>query len=377
MTPPSRSLDASTRALASAILVVAVVTAAVRGSNVRAASEPGTSTFADEIARLSEPDGFFDTDNLISNERTYLHAVDALRARKVSGGVYIGVGPDQNFSYIAQIRPARAYIVDIRRDNLLAHLLFKAVFELSPTRIEYLTRLFGRPPPAQLAGWESADVESLAAYVDETPVDDIRVEAVQAEIAAQLTRFGVPLSEAHRATIARFHRTFISQGLSLRFHSLGRPPRPHYPTYRELLVGTDQEGTPASYLADRTAYQFVRSLQQRDLIVPVVGDLAGDHTLRALAELLAGRGEQVSAFYTSNVEFYLFQRGRAGAYLANLAALPRGDGGVAIRSVFGRMGQPMARGRSYSYSVPVVQGLDDLVDGFATGRYRSYWDLVR
>ena len=82
------------------------------------------------MAQLSERGGYFDTDNLISNEKSYLHVIPALRDGGVTGGAYIGVGPDQNFSYIAQVRPAIAFIVDIRRDNLLLHLLFKALFSI-------------------------------------------------------------------------------------------------------------------------------------------------------------------------------------------------------------------------------------------------------
>ena len=81
------------------------------------------ATFAARIAQLSEPGGYFDTDNLISNERSYLHVAPALRNPSLRGGAYVGVGPDQNFSYIAQIRPSIAFIVDLRRDNLLLHLL--------------------------------------------------------------------------------------------------------------------------------------------------------------------------------------------------------------------------------------------------------------
>src|SRR5262252_6651083 len=84
------------------------------------------SEFARLIERLSEPNGYFDTDNLISNEASYLHVIGKLRRMQVTGGAYLGVGPDQNFSYIAQIRPRIAFIVDIRRDNLVEHLLFKA-----------------------------------------------------------------------------------------------------------------------------------------------------------------------------------------------------------------------------------------------------------
>src|SRR5437868_10987621 len=116
------------------------------------------STFAARIAELSEPGGFFDTDNLISNERSYLHVVPALRESGMSGGAYIGVGPDQNFSYIAQAKPAIAFIVDLRRDNLLLHLLFKALFSMAETRLDYLSLLFGRPRPTPSGDWRAADL---------------------------------------------------------------------------------------------------------------------------------------------------------------------------------------------------------------------------
>ncbi|HEX6070025.1 MAG TPA: hypothetical protein VFZ18_09375, partial [Longimicrobiaceae bacterium] len=58
------------------------------------------TSFAAVVARLSEPGGYFDTDNLISNESSYLHVMEGLRRLGVRGGAYLGVGPDQNFSYI-------------------------------------------------------------------------------------------------------------------------------------------------------------------------------------------------------------------------------------------------------------------------------------
>ena len=64
--------------------------------------------FAALSARLSEPGGYFDSDNLISNETSYLHVMAKLKEIGVSGGVYVGVGPDQSFSYIAKIRPRMA-----------------------------------------------------------------------------------------------------------------------------------------------------------------------------------------------------------------------------------------------------------------------------
>src|SRR3954453_7599613 len=73
------------------------------------------------IEKWSEPEGYFDSDNFISNETSYLHVIDDLRQRVKPGGIYIGVGPDQNLSYIAHTRPALAVITDIRRQNMLEH----------------------------------------------------------------------------------------------------------------------------------------------------------------------------------------------------------------------------------------------------------------
>ena len=80
------------------------------------------------MARTSEPGGYFDSDNIITNEGSYLQVASQLARVHTHGGVYIGVGPDQNFSYVALVRPAIAFMIDIRRDNLLEHLLFKSLF---------------------------------------------------------------------------------------------------------------------------------------------------------------------------------------------------------------------------------------------------------
>ena len=63
------------------------------------------------------------------------------------GGIYLGVGPDQNFSYIVHTKPTLAIITDIRRQNMLEHLWYKALFALSNTRAEYLSLLVSRETP--------------------------------------------------------------------------------------------------------------------------------------------------------------------------------------------------------------------------------------
>ena len=325
--------------------------------------------FATLVASLSEPGGYFDTDNLISNEASYLHAVGPLERLSVRGGAYLGVGPDQNFSYIAKIRPGVAFLLDIRRDNLLEHLLFKALFALGPTRVEYLAVLLGRPPPDRPADWTPRGVEDLVAWVDRTLPDTASRVRARTLVDSTVLAFGVPLSDEDRATIATFHETFIRDGLDLRFETFGRAPAWYYPTYRTLLTERDLAGRQASYLAREADYAFLRDLQARDRVIPVVGDFAGPHALRAIGDYLRAQGEQVSAFYTSNVEFYLFREGSFARFADNVVQLPRSPRAVIIRSLFlssFSAGHPQAV-PGYA-SVQLVQPMEDLA---GAGSYRE------
>jgi hypothetical protein len=334
------------------------------------------SAFAALSSSLSAEGGYFDTDNLISNEASYLHVLGPLRERGVRGGVYVGVGPDQNFSYMAEVRPRMAFVVDIRRDNLLHQLLFKALFEAAPTRAEYLSLLFGRSLPERPEAWHDAGVEELLRRVDERPGSDETRARAAAAVDSLLSTFGFALDASARETIVRFHREFMIAGPDLRFRSFGRAPRPYYPTLRQLLGERDLTGRRVSYLADRERYLYVRELQTRNLVVPVVGDLAGDRALPALAEWLEERGEAVTLLYTSNVEFYLFRDGTFGRFARNVQGLPRAPGAVLVRSYF-----PSFRGRHPHavegyWSTQTLQTLDSFVQTVEGGGFPGYWELV-
>ena len=320
-----------------AFLIVCGLSIALVG--VRGVEPPAAGTFAGDIARLSEPSGAFDADNLVSNERSYLEIAPALAARRREGGAYIGVGPDQNFSYIARVRPSVAYVIDIRRDNLLLHLLFKALFAQARTRAEYLCFLTGRPVPYGTERWRSAGVDELVAYVDQSTPWPEGVDALRRRLDQTIAGFGVPLSRVDLDTIARFHRTFITEGLDLVFSSHGHAgrryfPASRYPTLRELLTARDADGRQWSYLASEDDFQFVKALQARDAMIPVVGDVSGPHALKAIGAAVAARGERVSAFYVSNVETYLESDSAVSRFIDNLSRLPRDEGSVMIRSVF-------------------------------------------
>ena len=332
------------------------------------------TTFAGTVARLSEPPGYFDSDNLISNETSYLHAVSHLRSGHVSGGAYIGVGPDQNFSYIAAIRPAVAFMIDIRRDNMLMHLMFKALFQRSVNRLDYLARWTGRITPADVRAWDGAPIDSILVRVDSLPVDSSGAETDS--LIATVGGYGIPFVMVDTATIRRFHNEFVRQGLDLRFTSTGRAPRFYYPTLRQLILERDLEGNRASYLATEESWRFLKDLEARDRVIPVTGDLAGSKAFRSISREIAVRKLRVSALYVSNVEMYLWRDGSFRTFAENAVDLPRDEHSVIIRSFFGGgFGQSHPLNQPDHVSTQLVQTLDDFARRKEAG-WSSYWELV-
>ena len=331
------------------------------------------SSFAALSARLSEPGGFFDTDNLISNEDSYLHAITTLERLEVHGGAYLGVGPDQNFSYIAAVRPQIAFIIDIRRDNLLEHLLYQAVFALSRNRLEFLCLLFGKVPPPHTEAWVAKDITDLLGYIDAAGADST---AALARVGRRVAGLGIALTSADRSTIAGFHRIFFSRGPALRMTTFNRPERTDYPDYRRLLLETDRTGRRASYLTAETAFRTVKDLEDRNLVVPVVGDFAGPKAITLIAQYLRSHDAVTSVFYTSNVEQYLVQDGLMDRFRRNVEQLPRGASSVIVRSYF-PYGRPHPQWVSGYLTVQLVQRMDRFLAAQPeSGGYQSYYDLV-
>jgi hypothetical protein len=358
------------------VLLLAQAGCASGGGADPAAPAPSSlepAEFGALVTRLSEPGGFFPSDNFVSNELSYLHVLGGVRRLDVSGGAYVGVGPDQSFSYITAVRPEIAFIIDIRRDNLLQHLLYKAAFRNARNRLEYLTFLLGKPVPEHSAAWDTASIEDIVRKIDTIPSDAetfakngrITLEAAAAS--------GIPLDVQDTANLARIHRAFYQMGLEIRYSNRGRFGFGGYPTWRQLIFETDLDGNRLSYLASEEGFRFVQDLERRNLVIPVVGDLSGTHALRAIGDELRRRGLTVSALYTSNVEQYLFQQGGFPRVAENVASLPLVPNSVVIRSYF-RGRHPM-NVPGYS-STQLLGMLDEFISEAPTGGYRSYTDLV-
>src|SRR5262252_617155 len=149
------------------LLILAAATIPWTHEQPRAATnlEVSIEQFGRYIEQWSEPEGYFDSDNFISNETSYLHVIDQLQKQVKPGGIYIGVGPDQNFSYIVHARPMLAIVTDIRRQNMLEHLWYKALFALASNRIEYLSLMTSREVPGIKAG---STLEQILHAVEES-----------------------------------------------------------------------------------------------------------------------------------------------------------------------------------------------------------------
>ena len=299
--------------------------------------------------RISEPDGFFrsnsgSTDNLLSNESMVSTVAAELAERTTAPGVYLGVGPEQNFTYIAAMRPRIAFIMDIRRGNLHLHLMYKAIFEMSPTRADFVSRLFNRKRPAGLTSTSTAS-DLMNAYFRATPDNEAAFTANLKAILDLLTKtHGFRLDEDDLAGIEYVYRSFYKFGPELHYTSSigGRTGV----NYGALMSSRDSAtGGERSYLASENNFAIVKSLESRNLIVPIVGDFAGPKALRAVGGFLREHGATVTAFYVSNVEDYLQRNGVWPQFCANVSTMPIDTMSIFIRPNGGRNASfvPIAR----------------------------------
>ena len=362
------------KALEWSVFVLAVALglgiAAARFSSPPADSISGAE-FTRIIQEFSEPGGYFQSDNLISNEEGYLTIIDKMQELGASGGAYIGVGPEQNFTYIARIRPKIAFIIDIRRQAMVQQLMYKALFHMSKNRTEFLARLLSRPLTGEDAPGPDASMRELMGYFGITAADDGAFASNLAEIKRMILRdFKFPLSENDLSALDYIFEAFRTDGVYISFRGRGRFGR--FPSMRQIFEQPDSKGQPGNFLARDEDYEFVRELQRQNRIIPVVGDLAGKKALKAIAQYLRTHSYQVTVFYNSNVEQYLFQNGVFEDYAENVKALPIRSNSLFIRSV-PTMWRSQFRGRTMDV---LLQNISTFVEDYDGGLYTDYWTLV-
>src|SRR4029078_12096524 len=213
----------------------------------------------------SEPNGYFQSDNLLSNELGFQYVIPQLVQPARRGGVYLGVGPEQNFTYIAALHPKMVIITDIRRGNLHTQLMYKALFELSADRAEFVSRLFTKKRPANLTTKSSA-AEIMNAFWDiQTDGDPVYKENLQA-IKDFLTKgkHSLPLSKEELDGIEYVYYNFYWFGPRINYNSSsngGGFRGGNMVDYATLMRAVDATGKPVSYLASEETFKTRKDLE--------------------------------------------------------------------------------------------------------------------
>ena len=342
-------------------------------------AEPLPSRLSDEAFRrmvtgFSEEGGYFRFENFLSNELAFQQVIPTLKETTKAGGVYLGVGPEQNFTYITALQPKIAFVIDIRRQNMLEHMMYKALFELSNDRADFLSRLYSRKRPGGLNA--DGDPEILFAGYQAVQPDRRLVQENLSAMKEVLTNHKSGLSKEDFDSIEYVYRVFVEAGPDLDYTIGGFGGGGGSPTYEQLMTATDKAGHNWSYLASEANYRLMRDMEMKNLIVPLVGDFAGPKAIRAVAEYLSDHDAKVTAFYLSNVEQYLFQDpGQWRRFYRNVSTLPLDSSSTFIRSVnagaYGRFGGYGMRFQS------LLSPMIDTVRAFDDGRLRYYNDVIR
>ncbi len=360
---------------------VAVLLAA--GQRAAAQSLPdrlADSTYWRLITEFSEPGGFFRSDNFVSNETAWQMVIPELLQTVPPRGVYVGVGPEQNFTYIVNLKPSLAFIVDIRRQNMVQHLMYKALAELSADRGDFVARLFSRPRPEGI----TADLPApdlLIRYARVAPDSNLYHETYAAVVAHLTVHHGFPFDTTDRQSLEYILSAFYEAGPGVTYSS-GTPMRGGIgvmrgmPSFLELMMQDDGEGLNRSFLGSEENYRILRDYHARNAIVPLVGNFAGPHALRRVGEYVRAHGAVVNVFYLSNVEQYLFQQGDEWSrFYTNVSTMPLDETSTFIRSATNR-GVMGGLARSGTLMTQLTASMPETVRRFLAGGITSYYDII-
>ena len=343
------------------------------------------STYWRMITEMSEPDGFFRSDNLVGNEGSLQWVIPRLQRELGTGGVYLGVAPDQNFTYLLALKPTIVFIVDIRRGAMLHHLLYKALFELAEDRADFLSMLFSRTRPSGLTS--SSTIAALLTSYAPVAGDSALYHRNFAAIKRQLIEtHGFALGPKDIDGMEYVYGAFFTAGPGLTYtfgqtNSSGFGGRGFggrgMPTFGALLLDTDSAGVNHAYLSSEDGYRWLRDFQTRNLLVPVIGDFAGPKALRAVGQWVRDHDAKIDAMYVSNVEQYLFMGADTWRrYYENVATLPITGNALFIRSLSGGAFRPVGPQSPTSRSVQLVSSVAELVKAFSDGKVTSYQDVI-
>jgi hypothetical protein len=280
------------------------------------------------VTEFSETGGDYQFENFVSNEISYQEVLPELSRLVKPGGVYFGVASEQNFTYIDVVRPKVAFIFDVRRQNTLQLLMYKALFEIADNRADFVSLLFSRKRPAGL-GANSTAAALFQAYAEAKPDPQLYAATLQAIKDRLIRQHRFTLSATDQQKLEYVFNVFYRGGPRMDYGFASTAPNPFVPSYHALAVTNDGRGKNWVYLNREESYKHIREMQQKNLIVPLVGDFTGVKAIRTVSQYVKDRGATLSVFYISNVEDYI--QPRWSDYLSNLALLPTDNSTLLIR----------------------------------------------
>jgi hypothetical protein len=346
------------------------------------------------VSTFSEPGGTFRFENFLSNEIYFQNVIPALKARVKPGGIYMGVGPEQNFTYIVAVQPRMAFITDIRRQNMLELMMYRALFEMASNRADFISLLFSRKRPSGLSADATADALFTAyrSVVEDPALYKKNLQTIE-DVLLKTHKF--QLSTEDLAGIEKVYSVFFDYGPDINYNSGGGGPGSYgrgfaNVTYADLMSANDQQGTSSttarnrSFLATEENYQYIRDLELRNLIVPLVGDFAGPKAIRAVGAWAKQHAATVTTFYLSNVEQYLFMDRVDGKFYGNVETLPLDATSTFIRSGRAFDGGSFRGGRRGGFGgyggfgglTSMLSPMTDVLKAYDTGRIRAWNDVL-
>src|SRR5205823_1520235 len=220
------------------------------------------------------------------------------------------------------------------------------IFELSKDRADFVSRLFSRKRPDGLTAQSSiAEIFSAVDGVESTPaIYDANLKAIE----DRLTKaHHFPLSQGDHEGIRWALSNYARFGPAISYNSslssavppaivgaTANGPRfgNQFVTYERLMLSDDGRGDNRSFLASEENFQFLKDLEDRNKVIPVVGDFGGTKAIRAVAAYLQSIDGTVSAFYLSNVEQFLVPDGTYVNFCRSVSMLPTDEASTFIRS---------------------------------------------
>lgn len=292
------------------VLLVALV------SSVASAGEPNLAAFASLPADPAPEEIVRGLHYWISNENHLDLFHDVVKDK---GGVYVGVGSDQNYLLGAWARSEVLVLMDFDQAIVDLHRVYRVLFRAAETPEEFLHlwQLKSRPEVRRLVEEGYADKK-------------VRASALRA--------YGTA-----RWTVERRLKRVVEQ--------------------------MEKASLPC-FLVDEAEYAHLRRLFLEDKVFMVRGDLTARRSVSAIAQAAAQAGLKVGVLYLSNAEQYFPYDAQ---YRSNMRALPLGEDGVVLRTS-GQRGISHVKGTYYHYN---TQSGPSFVSWLGDAKTRAVLGMLR